>query len=356
MELTFVAGEHLNIDAGFFAGIWKVHSKWLTWAGAHEQAFCEEDGSGIFSCDHAVLQLWDIMISQLIATGKHPRIATEERWLKSMARIRLSQMPRSVACRSTQKKGELVVTWESTDSHMHKNKTVRVTYHRGSREQVEMLGKQCLNHDDSVDSGSRTATVKPIDPRSNYQPPSVSEDDEMEENGSLYQPPSRSSSPSLPTATPAPPAPRAPPSPRPPPERSNTARVDLTDRSKKTSYVPGTKLEHKSLDWGGSFPGSHDFYRTREHPDQDIYILKPKVGTKKPRHKRVLSGGMDRGSAKRSRTSMVASQADASSYIVIPSSDSEEDPDSRATRGSPFVRGSQATATPWPEGGVTYRY
>lgn len=53
---------------------------------------------------------------------------------------------------------------------------------------------------------------------------------------------------------------------------------------------------------------------------------------------------------------MAASQADASSYIVIPSSDSEEDPDSRATRGSPFVRGSQATATPWPEGGVTYRY
>ncbi|KAI4702577.1 hypothetical protein J4E81_002942 [Alternaria sp. BMP 2799] len=120
--------------------------------------------------------------------------------------------------------------------------------------------------------------------------------------------------------------------------------------------VPGTKLEHKSLDWGGSFPGSHDFYRTREHPDQDIYILKPKVGTKKPRHKRVHSGGMDRGSAKRSRTSMAASQADASSYIVIPSSDSEEDADSRATRGSPFIRAGQATATPRPEGGVTYRY
>jgi len=58
----------------------------------------------------------------------------------------------------------------------------------------------------------------------------------MEENGSLYQPPSRSSSPSVPTATPAPPAPPAPPSPRPPPERSNTARVDLPERSKKTSY------------------------------------------------------------------------------------------------------------------------
>jgi len=146
MELTFVNGEHLNIDAGFFAGTWKVHSKWLTWEGAHEQAFCEEDELWTFSCDHAVLQLWDIMISQLIATGEHPRIATEERWLKSMARIRLSQMPRSVECRQTQTKGELVVAWESTDSHRHKHKTVRVILHWNGCDHIETLDENCLNH------------------------------------------------------------------------------------------------------------------------------------------------------------------------------------------------------------------
>lgn len=149
MELTFVNGEHLNIDTGFFSDTWKVHSKWLTWEGAHEQAFCEEDELGTFSCDHAVLQLWDIMISQLIATGEHPRIAVEERWLKSMARIRLSQMPRLVECRQTQKKGELVVRWESTDSHRHKHKTVRVILHRVDCDHARAMDKDKdhLNHD-----------------------------------------------------------------------------------------------------------------------------------------------------------------------------------------------------------------
>jgi hypothetical protein len=30
MDLTFVDGEHLHIDAGFFATTWRVHNKWLT--------------------------------------------------------------------------------------------------------------------------------------------------------------------------------------------------------------------------------------------------------------------------------------------------------------------------------------
>jgi hypothetical protein len=135
MELSFVNGEHLNIDAGFFSDTWKIHNKWLTWEGAHEHTFCEEDqsaGQELFSCDHAVLQLWDIMISQLMATGTHSQIVTEERWLKSMARTRLSQMPRSVECIPTQKRGELLVTWESTDSHRHMHKTVKVVLHEGT--------------------------------------------------------------------------------------------------------------------------------------------------------------------------------------------------------------------------------
>ena len=136
MNLSFVKGEHLNIDAGFFAGTWKVHNKWLTWEGAHDQAFCEENqssGGELFSCDHAVLQLWDIMISQLMANGEHPQVTADERWLKSMARSRLLQMPRSVECAPTEKKGELVVTWESIDSHRHKHKTIRVVLHRIER-------------------------------------------------------------------------------------------------------------------------------------------------------------------------------------------------------------------------------
>lgn len=133
MELEFVNGEHLSIDAGIFDTVWKVHSKWLTWEGAHHNTFCEEDHteeSALFSCDHTVLQLWDIMVSQLIATGKYPQITADEGLLKSMVRSRLSQMPRSVQCSQTQKKGELLVTWKSTDSYQNKDKIVRVVLHQ----------------------------------------------------------------------------------------------------------------------------------------------------------------------------------------------------------------------------------
>jgi hypothetical protein len=132
MKLTFVNGEHLNIDVGFFAKQWKIHNKWLTWEGAHEDTYCEElqlEESWPFSCDHAVLQLWDTMISQLIATGEHTGIMAEEGRIKSMARIRLGQMPRSVECSATDKKCQILVTWKSVDSHQQKNKGVKVVLH-----------------------------------------------------------------------------------------------------------------------------------------------------------------------------------------------------------------------------------
>jgi hypothetical protein len=40
--------------------------------------------------------------------------------------------------------------------------------------------------------------------------------------------------------------------------------------------VLGDQIEHKSLDWGGSFPGSHAFYHTLDNANEDIFILKPK--------------------------------------------------------------------------------
>ena len=126
-------GEHLSIDAVIFDTTWKVHNKWLTWEGAHQHAFCEEDRSEdsvFFTCDHTALQLWDIMISHLVATGEFPQIATDEGLLKSMVRSRLLQMPRSVQCSQTQKKGEILVTWKSPDSYQNKDKAVRVVLHQ----------------------------------------------------------------------------------------------------------------------------------------------------------------------------------------------------------------------------------
>jgi len=99
MEIRFVDGARLRIDASFFGKTWRVHDKWLTYEGAHESAFCDERASNQqypFACDHAILQLYDIMLSQLTATREHSRVAAKEAWLKGMARARLSQMLRWV--------------------------------------------------------------------------------------------------------------------------------------------------------------------------------------------------------------------------------------------------------------------
>jgi hypothetical protein len=53
MNITFVNGEQLRIDAGFFDNTWQIHNKWLTWEGAHKVAFCEddrEDDQEFFTC------------------------------------------------------------------------------------------------------------------------------------------------------------------------------------------------------------------------------------------------------------------------------------------------------------------
>lgn len=102
MGVSFVDGEMLHIDTGLFA-TWKFHNRWLTYDGAHRDVYCEDsaaENEHSFVCDHVVLQLWDIMIGQLMASGDYP----------SMARARLSQMPRAVRCSNTRTAGELRVT------------------------------------------------------------------------------------------------------------------------------------------------------------------------------------------------------------------------------------------------------
>ncbi len=132
MKLTFVNGESLQVDVGFFGETWRLHDKWLTYEGAHENAYCDvtdvkEDE--LFACDHAVLQLWDIMISHLKSTGEHTRINTKEGWLKSMARSRLSEMPRAVKCYPLFHKTYLNVTWRSVASNLHSDSAINVTLH-----------------------------------------------------------------------------------------------------------------------------------------------------------------------------------------------------------------------------------
>jgi hypothetical protein len=135
MKISFVEGARLRIDAGCFGSTWRIHDRWLTHAGAHETAYCEEppsDDQQPFTCDHTVLEVYDIMLSQLAADGEHSRIAAKQSWLKSMARARLSQMPRAVICNTTDRKHQLQVRWESVASHQHRDKPVKVVLHASS--------------------------------------------------------------------------------------------------------------------------------------------------------------------------------------------------------------------------------
>ncbi len=50
--------------------------------------------------------------------------------------------------------------------------------------------------------------------------------------------------------------------------------------------VLGQQIQHRSLDWGGSFPGSHDFYRARDAPEYNTFILLPKPQTTNEHGKR----------------------------------------------------------------------
>ncbi|OAG15556.1 hypothetical protein CC77DRAFT_1013110 [Alternaria alternata] len=111
-------------------------------------------------------------------------------------------------------------------------------------------------------------------------------DDSTEDDDSLYRDPNKRPPPSVPAARLSPSVPL---SSKPQPTRSKSIQTDLSTQSKEDSYVIGTKIEHTSLDWGGGFPGSHDFYRTRDQSDQEIFTLKPNVSAGKSRNKRKYS-------------------------------------------------------------------
>ncbi|RAR04343.1 hypothetical protein DDE82_004547 [Stemphylium lycopersici] len=355
MELTFVDGEHLDIDTGFFATTWKVHNKWLTWEGAHEHVYCDEDqreGSNMFLCDHAVLRLWDIMISQLIATGDYPRISIDEGLLKSLANKRLLQMPRSVQCSPTERKGELIITWETADLYQNRNEPSSPAVAGGvifagldpdasyfahvSRESEGAFIALPSNtakplHSDLVSQTGPEpgpelvlATIEETPPACanttedliNYQPVHVGDDDEdMGDDSGIYAPsirshsqsPLRAVSSALPSLVP-----------EQQPVRKPPTKEDLTVRSKAESYTLGSKIQHKSLDWGGSFPGSHDFYRSLDAPDQEIFILKPKGDAKKTARKRPLAGEEAQNGSKKSRTAKASNRVAHTEDTPIP--------------------------------------
>lgn len=72
------------------------------------------------------------MMSQLVASGEHHEIAAQESNLRGLARVWLSQTPRSIECARSDRKGELQVRWESVDSYQNRDTLVKVVLHHAA--------------------------------------------------------------------------------------------------------------------------------------------------------------------------------------------------------------------------------
>lgn len=148
MEYSFVGGQDLPFDVDLFESSWKIHDKWLTFEGAHQDTVCDQEsrlaGDG-FSCDHAVLQLWDKMLARVRSDPAYVQITKHEGRLKDLARIKLLQMPRSVKCRPGPSIGKMVVTWKCVDPQWE-DAMVKVVLHN----------RDC----DSEDCGCASQTTK----------------------------------------------------------------------------------------------------------------------------------------------------------------------------------------------------
>ncbi|KAF2829630.1 hypothetical protein CC86DRAFT_435472, partial [Ophiobolus disseminans] len=465
MKISFVDGAQLRIDAGFFGGTWRIHNKWMTHEGAHESAFCEERASDHqypFACDHAVLQMYDIMLSQLTAAAEHPRVAAKEAYLKSRARARLSQMPRWIRCDTTVQKHGLQVLWESVDSHQNRNKPVKIVLHvdnctvnaelhhrprnvlhylsdEGMFSQItarlkliEGLERRCKcpsriseavntwgvtfhNLDpekryfpsvsqDTADSfvALQPESVSPLNEDWTYNPVSNSgdeyalssapaiatppfrnnrapvnlrdseegpdgniySDETLQDIGSLYRGSTRSPSPQVPVQ----------------PSAAGAALGAAEDMSFRPSaaltaedtnicvpvpaqYVSsdgvlGNPIEHKSLDWGGSF--------TRGAPDQDIYILKSKPQTTNQHNKRKASEPPPAPSPKQRGYQAYVRDGSEELFVRGSAVPRERPGPSRAGSIGPLMtmegdeedatHSTASSTTPLPPGGAKYRY
>ncbi|KAH7075389.1 hypothetical protein BKA63DRAFT_511401 [Paraphoma chrysanthemicola] len=446
MQIVFVDGATLQIDTGFFETTWRIHNRWLTYAGAHQRdVFCEgldSDHQHPFVCDHVVLHLWDIMLSQLKNRDNYPEIAEKDPWLKSMALARLSQTPRSAECVTTDRRNELRVSWQSVDSHQNKDKTVNIILHvegctdtsevhHQPREVLQYLSDQerkcpCPSQlspvvnsngvvftnllatkayfpsisrdiagafvalppesvsplkEDSAPSLDFEARSSAPSPRTRISSsikmetdPIIISDDEYETSDeelgdtemSHYEAPVREfQRPELP-----------PRQDRVIAQPSNVVvkktfhdegvQTEFPELPSQELYVLGPQISHSSLDWGGTFPGSHAFYRTRDKSDKNVFILKPKripggpcikreaeeqMTSPTPKASRVQGYVQHSGQRVSKREDTVPPLPSSSSRTVLPVLTTVASRDRRS-----MTRETAATMTPVPEGGINYRY
>lgn len=141
---------------------------------------------------------------------------------------------------------------------------------------------------------------------------------------------------------------------------SESVQTDLAIPPHSEIYLLGDRVEHRTLDWGGTFPGSHTFYRTQSATDEEIFILRPKQQTVGDNEKRKAQEDIrSSGAKRRNLQEHVRSESEDLSertHAVQPSLHPQT-PCSMTGEGNGIsARGAAASMTPLPESGITYRY
>lgn len=163
IQTCFVQGGQVDLDFLYLPAdrVLMVHENWLDFEEIHKTASChlsqmptlQPVQSGVFFCDHIVNELYGLFLPEVMKglSLTQSRSCDLERSLRSEAQEKLQQMPRDIKVSSTQRGGELEVSWLDGESALvskyFPHAKVHVTLHRviscsGSRhDMVHQEGK-----------------------------------------------------------------------------------------------------------------------------------------------------------------------------------------------------------------------
>lgn len=128
IETSFVQGGQVDLDFLYLPAdrVLMVHEKWLDFEVIHKTASCQLSQvhtlqpvlSEVFFCDHIVIELYGLILPEVIRrlSLTRSRSVDLERSLRSEVQRKLQQMLRDIRVSTTQRGGELKVSWLDGES------------------------------------------------------------------------------------------------------------------------------------------------------------------------------------------------------------------------------------------------
>jgi hypothetical protein len=108
IDIVPVDSGNLDVVANYHNGRLKIGEQCFTYEGAHRFSYCEHQSEGAtelknnFSCDHAVLWLWDHILRLF-------KDSDTQAFLNSEARAKVLLMPRAITFHTNEARNELYI-------------------------------------------------------------------------------------------------------------------------------------------------------------------------------------------------------------------------------------------------------